>query len=146
MYLYAAPNDSNVAITAKVRQIAKVNCAAGGTAGEYVRIGLYSGSTAIGSVWYAHINPTATMRDRLADQKPISRWETLIGTPGSYPGAACWNGVHLHMEFDTSGSSAPYACYNKGYAPLQKIWSSNFLGFIGGTTSQTASARKRPCP
>ncbi|GAA3181202.1 hypothetical protein GCM10010531_39290 [Blastococcus jejuensis] len=133
VYLYAAPQVSGVVITARVDQVGP-SCYGGG-GGRFVTVGLYAGSTRIGSATYAHINPTVSLGQTL------NRWGSRVGTVGSYayqPG--CWEGAHVHFEMY---SNRNYACFNKGFRLGQAVYRTNFLGFTGGNV---ASGVQRPCP
>ncbi|MCX6396359.1 MAG: SH3 domain-containing protein [Propionibacteriales bacterium] len=141
--LYAAPQSSSLAVTAKVDRI-RAACSSGVVAdgGYAVTVGLYSGSTRIGSATYAHIQPAAG----LAEGQTVNRWGANLGTVGSYryrlaSGAVngCWQGAHLHFQLY---SSTNYACYNRGWADKQAIAPSNFLGFTGG---QVATGPRQAC-
>jgi hypothetical protein len=135
VYLYAAPNDTSIPVSARVETVGPA-CASGSPAdgGYRVTVALYSGSTRIGTVTYAHIQPS------VSQGATISRWGTLLGTVGSYRWSSCWQGVHVHVEMS---SQHHYSCFNRGWSPGQKVNPTNFIGFIGGNY---ASDRRQACP
>jgi hypothetical protein len=136
--LYAAPQKSSTPVTAKVQNVGSA-CPAGPSYGGYVVVvAIYSGSTKIGTVLYAHIQPT------VKQGATINRWGTKLGTVGTYKRNSCWTGVHIHVEM---GNMHNYSCYNKGWklgspygSPMQPT---NFIGFIGG---RRTSGPRMPCP
>lgn len=136
VYLYAAPRDSRLgrSIKAKVERV--VNSCRSGYGGKTVMIGLYKGGTRSGTVAYAHVDPTSAMRAGAY----ISRWGTKIGDAGNYRRSSCWDGAHVHIELL---SDTNYACYNKGWRPGQRMYKTNFIGYVGGSF---ARAPRRPCP
>jgi hypothetical protein len=135
VYLYAAPQNSALAITARV-EIVGPACASGSLAagGQRVTVGFYNGSNKIGTATYAHINST------VARGAIIPRWGAKLGAVGKYTPGRCWSDVHLHFEMY---SQYNYACYNKGWHPGQQMYATNFVGFTGGSY---ATAPRRACP
>lgn len=133
VYLYAAPQDGAVPVTAKVDQIG--SACLGGGGGSFVTVGLYTGSLRIGSATYAHIQPSVGVGQTLP------RWGALVGYVGSgYPiNSACWTGSHVHFQLY---SNRHYACFNRGYTLGYPISRTNFLGFTGGNV---ASAPRSAC-
>jgi hypothetical protein len=132
--LYAAPQDGRTAISAQVERITPACASQVVQYGGYrVTVGLFSGSTHIGEVTYAHINPS------VSQGAWISRWGTQLGTIGSYTSNSCWNGPHTHVELY---SQTNYACYNRGWAPGQWMNATNFIGFVGGNV---ASGPRQAC-
>ena len=133
--LYAAPQNTSLSVTAKVAAVGPA-CGSGVIAygGYRVTVNLYTGSTYIGSVTYAHINP------KVSQGQVISRWGTTLGTVGSYTSNSCWGGVHVHVQLYSAHN---YACYNRGWHPGQQMYAKNFIGFIGGNY---ASGPRQACP
>lgn len=125
VYLYAAPQDGRSSVSAQVEAV-RPACASGriSDGGYRVTVGLYNGSTKVGTATYAHINPSVT------EGSWINRWESRLGVVGSYNLSSCWQGVHLHYEMY---SQQNYACYNRGWRSGTAVYRTNFLGFIGGS-------------
>ena len=133
--LYAAPRDSNVPVTAKVDTVGAA-CSSGVIAdgGYRVTVGLFVRGTRIGSVTYAHVNPSVSAGQTL------NRWGQQIGTVGSYRSNNCWRGAHVHFQsYAQSGNS----CYNRSLTPSQAMNPSNFMGFV---TGRYASGPRSACP
>jgi hypothetical protein len=131
--LYAAPQNSGVAVTARVDQLGDA-CINGRNGGKFVTVGLYSGSIRIGSATYRHINPSVSVG------QSVSRWGTVVGMIGRYTvNSACWTGPHTHIQLY---SSRNYACYNKGYRHNSPVRRTNFVGFTGGNA---AGGPRRAC-
>lgn len=135
VYLYAAPNNTSLSISAQVETV-RPACGSGvvSQGGYRVTVAFYNGSIRIGTATYAHINPSVSQGTW------VSRWGTRLGTVGSYTRSSCWSAPHVHFELS---SQHKYACYNKGWSPGQWMNASNFVGFIGGNY---ASSRRMPCP
>lgn len=135
VYLYSAPQTGGLPITAKVETVGPA-CADRiiSDGGYRVTIAFYNGATRIGTVTYAHINPS------VAQGSIISRWGTQLGSVGSYNYSSCWQGTHVHFEMSSQHN---YACYNKGWNPGQHMDPTNFVGFIGGNF---AAGPRQPCP
>jgi hypothetical protein len=135
VHLYAAPQNGHSPVSARVETVGPA-CASRDLAdgGYQVTVGIYNGSTKVGKVTYAHIQP------RVSAGQSINRWGTVLGTVGSYRWNRCWQKTHLHYEMY---SQQNYACYNKGYTPGYPIRRANFLGFMGGNY---ASAPRGRCP
>ena len=133
VYLYAAPQGSNVSVTARVDQVGD-SCVGGG-GGSFATIGLYSGSTRIGSTTYAHLQLA------VSPGQTLNRWGSLVGYVGSgYPqNSACWTGPHVHFQLF---STHHYACFNRGYSLGYPLSTTNFLGFTGGNV---ASGARQAC-
>ncbi|MGO4341547.1 hypothetical protein [Pedococcus sp. 2YAF34] len=124
--LYAAPVNSGYNPTAHVDTVGPA-CRSGVIAygGYRVTIGIYVGSTKIGTVTYAHINPT------VYQGQWISRWGSRIGTVGSYTSNSCWAGPHVHVEMTSRHN---YSCFSNIFTryPGANLWESNFQGYLGG--------------
>ncbi|GAA3449690.1 hypothetical protein GCM10018962_15230 [Dactylosporangium matsuzakiense] len=135
VYLYAAPQNTALTITAVVDVVGPA-CASGrlDLGGKRVTIGLWNGNTKIGAVTYAHLETGLTAGTT------VSRWGTLLGTVGHYTPGSCWDGDHSHVELY---NQARYACYNRGYAPAQRFYPTNFIGFVGG---DYATGTGQACP
>lgn len=133
--LYAAPQDGATPITARV-EIVRPACASGviSQGGYRVTVGFFTGATKIGTATYAHVNPT------VGQGATINRWGTQLGTVGSYTHNSCWMGSHVHFEMY---SQQNYACFNRTWAPGQRMNPTNFVGFIGGSY---AFGQRQPCP
>lgn len=134
--LYAAPQNAGYEVQAHVDKV-KAACASGviKDGGYQVQIGLYVNGLKIGSVTYAHIQPS------VSEGQWISRWGTQVGTVGSYKKSTCWAGTHVHVELS---SRKNYACYSNVFQG--KAWGiseANFVGFVGGGY---ASGARKPCP
>lgn len=124
-FLYAAPQNGSDTITARVDQVGP-SCRNGG-GGSFATIGLYSGSTRVGSVTYAHLQLA------VSPGQTLDRWGALIGYVGTYSyDESCWTGPHVHFQLY---SSRHYACFNKGYTPGYPVKRTNFLGFSGGSVA-----------
>lgn len=125
--LFAAPQVSSMPVRAVVDRVAPT-CSTGVVAdgGHAVTVAFYTGSTRIGSATYGHINPSVTAGTE------INRWDTTLGTVGSYRWNDCWQGPHLHFQLY---SERNYACYNRTWRPGNWMNPSNFLGFTGGTVA-----------
>ena len=135
--LYVAPQDSRLSVTTRVDKV-QATCASGriSDGGYMVEIGIYNGSSKIGRVNYAHIQPS------VSQGQVVSRWGSRIGTVGSYTRnpTGCWDGEHVHVEMY---SQANYACFNKGFGLRQAVNRTNFIGFTGGNF---ASRQRAACP
>jgi hypothetical protein len=133
--LYAAPQDGQTAVNAVV-EVVRPACASGVIAdgGYRVTVGLFTGGTKIGTVTYAHVNPSVNQG------ATVSRWNTQLGVVGNYRSSSCWTGPHVHVEMYSQHN---YACYNRGWAPGQAMNPTNFIGFTGGAY---ASAQRSACP
>lgn len=131
--VYAAPQNNNVSVTAKVTQIGAA-CRRG-NGGSFVTVSFYQGSTRIGSATYAHITPSVSVN------QVVNRWGTKIGTVGSgYPkNNECWTGPHVHTQVF---SVRNHACFNGGYRLGQGIRKTNFFAFTGGNV---ANGPKQAC-
>jgi hypothetical protein len=140
--VYAAPNNTSLAIAAKVERVLLACAARSGESWEQTRrrggqtvvVGFYHGGSQIGTAAYAHINPT------VSGGQWISRWGTLLGDVGAFSGNSCWDGSHIHFELLNMHH---YACFNRGYGLGQTLYKTNFVGFIGGDYARSA---KQPCP
>ena len=136
VFLYAAPQDGQSRIDAKVEAIApacKSHVIADG--GYQVRVGLYHGSTKLGVATYAHLNPTVSVGQSL------NRWGTQLGTVGSYKRDpyGCWDGTHVHVElYDQTW----YSCFNKDYRLRSVVHVHDFIGFIG---ANVAGGKRQAC-
>jgi len=130
--LYAAPQDSSVAIRTVVETV-RAACASGviPQGGHRVTVAFYAGSTKIGTATYAHINPS------VAQGATISRWGTTLGTVGTYTSNSCWDGRHVHFEMYAQSN---YACYNRGWTPGQRMSPTNFVGFTGAPSPRALAA------
>jgi hypothetical protein len=142
--LYAAPRDPNLGsqIRAKVDGIG-LACAvrAGETyeatrrrGGNYLKIGIYHGTTRVGTVTYVHVNPAVSVGQW------VNRWGSHIANVGSYTSNSCWTGRHLHLELY---NDVNYACYNRSWRPGQQMYRSNFVGYLGGSF---VSGAQQGCP
>ena len=133
--LYAAPRDRSVPVTAKVDAVTAA-CSSGVIAdgGHRVTVGLFVRGTRIGSVTYAHVNPSVSVGQTL------NRWGQQIGTVGSYRSNNCWRGAHVHFQ---SYAESGYSCYNRSLTPSQAMNPSNFMGFV---TGRYASGPRSACP
>jgi alpha-tubulin suppressor-like RCC1 family protein len=145
LYLYIAPQLSSTPVTTKVDKVGAACAVKSGNhpAGQVVVIGVYSGTTKIGTVAYAHVVPDASLP---SPGQPINRWGSLIGTVGggyAIPNG-CWTGVHLHIEM---GNMHNYSCFNGGFHAGKPwgdaIYRTNFVGFLGG---QRTTSSRQPCP
>lgn len=134
--LYVAPQDPGTPITTRVERIDSACSPGGASAGSVVVVGIFSGETKIGAVAFAHIEQDPGLRVGAE----VGRWDTPIGTVGSYAESTCWTGVHLHVEMV---SQSNYACFNKGWHPGQPMKPTNFIGFVGGNY---ANGPRQPCP
>lgn len=132
--LYAAPQNTSNTITARVTVGPACADGVNSHGGKMVKVNFYRGSTFIGWVAYAHIDPT------VRNGQTISRWGTKLGDVGRYTSNGCWGDVHLHMEFYNVHN---YACYNRSFRDNQAYARQNFFGFVGGNY---ASAAYRACP
>lgn len=134
--LYVAPQNTAVAITTKIDQVGAA-CGGGRNGGNFVTVGIYSGSTRIGSATYAHLRLAAG----ITQGTTINRWNSLLGYVGKgYPvDVNCWTGPHVHFQLF---SNKNYACFNKGYSLGSALSRENFLGFTGGNV---ASAPRKAC-
>lgn len=109
--LYAAPQDGTTpvdAVVETVRPASRSGVIADG--GHRVTVGLHTGGTKIGSVIYAHIEPS------VSQGATISCWNTQLGVVGNYTPSSCWTGPHVHVELYSQHN---YACYNGTWAPGQ---------------------------
>ena len=133
--LYAAPQDESLPVTATVQAVGPA-CASGviSDGGYRVTVELSSNGSPIGTVTYAHLDPT------VQQGQVIDRWGTQVGTVGAYNQSGCWMGVHSHVELS---NQTKYSCYNSTFAPGQAVAPTNFIGFLGG---EYASGRNAPCP
>jgi hypothetical protein len=137
--LYAAPQETSRAITAKVDSV-RPACKSGvvSDGGHVVVVGIYEGGTRIGWAAYAHINPS------VSTGQTISRWGTNLGTIGTYRWddrpEGCWAGAHVHFE---AYNQRNYACYNRGYGLGSRVNRTNFIGFVGG---DFARSKRAACP
>lgn len=135
--LYAAPRDSSVPVTAVVDDVGAA-CRSGvvGDGGYRVTVGLFVRGTRIGSVTYAHVNPT------VSKGQTLNRWGSQIGTVGGgyNRGAGCWTDPHLHFQ---AYAQSGYSCYNRTWGGGQWMDPSNFLGFV---TGRYASGPRQGCP
>jgi hypothetical protein len=147
--LYAAPQNTalDTRIQAKRLSVGPA-CSSGNLSqgGQQVTIGIYlDKQRLIGKVVFAHVNVASSIVND-ADGW-IKRYDTLIGTVGSYTSNGCWSGVHQHLEV-VSANTNTYSCYNKGYVASTTPWKStaisrsNFVGFIGGIYS----GPRKGCP
>lgn len=132
VYLYAAPQQEGVSITAKVEYVGAACQSANG--GSQVRVAFYNGSTKVGRATYAHVVSS------VSTGQTINRWGTKLGTVWSGSPSSCWTGPHVHFQLY---SEANYACYNKGWRPGQVMHKSNFVGYTGGNF---ASGPRKACP
>jgi hypothetical protein len=143
--LFAAPNDTRLNNRIQARILAAgPACASGRVSdgGSRVVVGVYlDKKVLIGQVAYAHID----LASGIAKDKWMPRWNTKLGTVGSYSRTSCWGGVHHHLEMV---STKGYACFNKGYKastdPRKStaMKQTNFVGFIGGSYS----GPRKSCP
>lgn len=134
--LYAAPPDGqSTDVTATVQAVGPA-CASGdlSAGGSRVTVELSSPTGPIGTVTYAHVQPLVNTGD------VIKRWDTQIGTVGSYTPGSCWDGAHVHVELS---SQSNYACYNGTFAAGQAVQATNFIGFLGGSYATTTG---QACP
>lgn len=135
--LYAAPRDQSVPVTAVVDAVGPA-CSSGVVShgGYRVTIGLFVRGSRIGSVTYAHVNPS------VSQGQTVNRWGTQIGTVGGgyNTGAGCWTGAHVHFQ---SYAQTGYSCYNRTWQGGQWMDPSNFLGFV---TGRYASGPRQGCP
>jgi len=136
--LFAAPVNGGYTVSAHIDTVGPA-CASGviSQGGYRVTVGIYAGSTKIGTVTYAHINPLVS-----AGQW-VSRWGTEIGTVGGkYTVGACWTGVHVHIEMANRHN---YSCFSNIFVkyPGAKLTQTNFQGYLGG---DYASGPRQACP
>jgi hypothetical protein len=141
--LYAAAQYIPIALSAKVDKVGPA-CGSKKIAdgGSMVTVGLYAGATKVGTVTYAHINPTVTAGQSLGT------WGAQVGTVGSGYNkvAGCWTGMHVHVEL---ANRQNFACYNGSYtsgstaAKSSQLAESKVIGFVGGSF---ASRVQQPCP
>jgi hypothetical protein len=135
--LYAAPVNGGYTVSAHVDAVGAA-CASGriSDGGYRITIGIYAGSTKIGTVTYAHVNPSVS-----AGQW-INRWGTQVGTVGSYNWTSCWQGAHVHLEMANRHN---YSCFSNIFTryPGAQLSETNFQGYLGGSY---ASAPRRACP
>jgi len=132
--VYLAPQTSGYTVTAKVTQIA--NGCVSGNGAKMVAVGVYVNGTKIGSVKYAHVNPSVSVG------QAVNRWGGVIGTvAGGLPyNANCWTGPHNHVEgFNVHN----FSCYNRGFGIGSHVNVTNFVGFIGG---KRVSGARQACP
>jgi len=124
VYVYVAPQDRSRNVYTKVLKIGSA-CRSGGGA-SFVNVGIYQANgDMIGTVTYAHINPTVSVGQW------ITRWGAKVGTVagGLRINGSCWTGPHVHLEMY---SYRHYACYNRGWRHNQLVNQTNFIGFTGG--------------
>jgi len=144
VYVYAAPQDSRLGgqITARVERVGLACSVRSGESyesarrrgGHHVKVGIYHGSTRVGTVTYVHINAA------VSNGQTISRWGGYVGTVGTYTSNSCWTGRHLHVELYNDSN---YACYNKSWKQGQQMYRTNFIGYLGGSF---ASSPRQGCP
>jgi hypothetical protein len=142
--LYAAPQNTayNNQISARVEAVGLAclpgsgeSAASTASRGGYaVKIAIYHASARVGTVTYAHVNPTVRAG------QAVGRWGSRIGTVGSYVTNRCWDGVHTHIELYNEHN---YACFNRTFSPGQRMNATNFIGFLGGSY---AGRPRQPCP
>lgn len=124
--LYAAPVHTGYTVSAHIDTVGPA-CASGAIrdGGYRVTVGIYAGSTKIGTVTYAHINPA------VSQGQWVSRWGTRIGTVGSYNYTACWQGSHVHIEMSSRHN---YSCFSNIFVkhPGARLSETNFQGYLGG--------------
>jgi hypothetical protein len=135
--LYAAPVNSGYTVSAHIDTVGPA-CASGriSDGGYRVTVGIYAGSTKIGTVTYAHIKPSVS-----AGQW-VPRWGARIGSVGSYTWSSCWQGPHVHIEMSNRHN---YSCFSNIFLkyPGAKLSETNFQGYLGGGY---ASGSRRACP
>ena len=131
--LFCASQDRRSEVTAVVDSV-RAACRSGviGDGGYYVQIGLYNSGQKIGWIGFSHVS-NVTVR---AGQT-ISRWNTTLGTVGTYRRNGCWDGAHSHIALYKQVRG--YACANTTYRPGQTINKSNFIGFLSRGTGTSAS-------
>jgi hypothetical protein len=137
--LYAAPVNSGYTVSAHIDAVGPACASLLISDGGYrVTVGIYAGSTKIGTVTYAHINPT------VSQGQWVSRWGTQIGTVGSGYNTRdkCWTAPHVHIEM---ASRHNYSCFSKIFLkyPGVRLSETNFQGYLGG---DYASGPRRACP
>jgi hypothetical protein len=126
--LYAAPVNSGYTVSAHIDIVGPACKSLQISDGGYrVTVGIYAGSTKIGTVTYAHINPT------VSQGQWVSRWGTKIGTVGSGYNTkdGCWTAPHVHIEM---ASRHNYSCFSNIFVkyPGAKLSETNFQGYLGG--------------
>jgi hypothetical protein len=135
--LYVAPQNPSTPITTTVAAVSPA-CRSGRVSdgGYLVTVAISSGSTRLGTVTYAHVNPTVRVG------QTIGRWGTQVGTVGSgYDrSAGCWGGPHVHFQ---AMNAQGFSCYNRGWNPGQRMNPTNFIGFVGGNYVNGA---RQACP
>lgn len=133
--VYVAPHDGEPNVITKVDQIGAA-CTAGRDGAKFVTVGIYQSNGArIGSITYAHINPSVSVGTR------VDRWGGKVGKVATNltKNSACWTAEHVHVQMF---STVNKACYNGTYRHEQPMNPSNFIGRTGGNV---ASADKQAC-
>lgn len=121
--VYVAPQNGGYNVTTRVDQIGAA-CRAGNGA-SFVTVGIYVNGARIGSITYAHLNPSVSVGQW------INRWGSVVGTvAGGLPyNSACWTGPHVHTQMYNVHN---YSCFNRGYGIGSAVHPTNFIGFAGG--------------
>ncbi|HSW81517.1 MAG TPA: hypothetical protein VLG40_03910 [Candidatus Saccharimonas sp.] len=131
---YIAPQNGGYTVSTRVDQIGSA-CVGGGGA-SFVNVGIYVNGGKVGSVSYAHLNPSVSVGQW------ISRWGAVVGTvAGGLPvNGDCWTGPHTHVQMYNVHN---YSCFNRGYSIGSWLNPSNFIGFVGGNR---VSGARQACP
>jgi Protein of unknown function (DUF2673) len=133
--VYVAPQTSGYIVTTRVDHIGP-GCGGGANGARFVNVGIYVNNVRIGSVSYAHLNPS------VREGQWISRWGSVVGTvAGGLPvNQACWTGPHVHMQ---SYNVHNWSCFNRGYRIGSSLARTNFVSFVGG---HRVSGSRQACP
>jgi hypothetical protein len=135
VFVYVAPQTSGYTVTTRVDYIGP-GCGGGANGASFVNVGIYVNGSRIGSVSYAHINPSVHVGQW------ISRWGSVVGlVAGNLPyNVNCWTGSHVHMQ---SYNVHNYSCFNGGYHIGSALSRTNFVSFVGG---RRVSGPRQACP
>lgn len=135
VFVYVAPQTSGYTVTTRVDYIGP-GCGGGANGASFVNVGIYVNGSRIGSVSYAHINPS------VHPGQWISRWGSVVGlVAGNLPyNVNCWSGSHVHMQ---SYNVHNYSCFNGGYHSGSVLSRTNFVSFVG---RRRVSGPRQACP
>lgn len=133
--LYVAPQIASDLVETKVESVS-ASCKDGRKGGMTVKIGVYVQGAKVGTLAYAHLNPTVKAG------YPVARWGGTLGTVFSTTtkDPLCWTGPHVHFE---AANVSGYSCYNGGFSAGQSFSATNFVGFVGG---KRVNGPRLPCP
>jgi hypothetical protein len=142
-YLYVAPSNSayNNRVTTVISQIIDDNACRYGGGGDLITVTIRLDGTVVGQATYGHLDRNPNLRVG----QSVARWGTWLGNVANLSGSAtggsnCWTGRHVHAELR---ASTDYSCWNRGYGTGQRLYRSNFIGFVTGPSlARTA----QPCP